>query len=89
MGELHVFEMSTGCDFVVAADDDDAWSVWCEFTGEDRADYEEGDDWERKPGDESMTIRGECGDAKSERRTMTCAEWAAENGRGFLSSTEC
>lgn len=44
------------CDWVVAASEDDAWNAWCEYTGEDRADYEDDWIWRLEPDDAPLTI---------------------------------
>ena len=89
---LHVFTMLIGPDTVVARDFDDAWTVWAEAYGEDRADYEEHDQWRRRPDGERLSIinedRASVSPDEWTRTTKTCGEWAAENGRGFLCSTE-
>lgn len=97
---LRVYD--NGCDQVVAESIDDAWQVWCETTGEDRADYDDME-WGEEPDDRLQTIRyEEYADLYSERPegatieakgdielvTATYGAWAKLNGRGWLCSTE-
>ena len=51
---LHVFENDT--DKVVAKDEEDAWAVWCEHTGERRSDHEEFWSWEQVPDHHEFSI---------------------------------
>lgn len=46
------------------------------------------DEWREVPADKPITIRNlhDCG--WDDKATKTASEWAAENGRGFLCSTE-
>jgi len=83
MSELHVYQMTGWCECVVAHDPTDAWAVWCENTGEKRADYPD-DDFELWPDDRPLTITmiDEPGQPKI---TKTGAQWAASDGRCHLS----
>jgi hypothetical protein len=85
--ELHVFEMVAGCDWVVAADEDDAWVVWCEHTGEQREDYERDGGFVAVPEDQMMIIMSDP-PLSGETEPLTAGEHAQASGRGFLCSTE-
>ena len=79
---------SDGTDTVVAASEHDAYAVWKEWCG---ADYHDADPFARLlelPADKVLAITTDDGPDGHEKRTQTCAEWAKENGRGFLCSTE-
>ena len=93
-----------GCDNVVAESIDDAWAVWCETTGESRADYDDME-WGELPDDELLTIRYEDGDYANlynerpdgatikddgsvELVTATHSAWAKLVRRGWLCSSE-
>lgn len=90
--QLHVF--SDEFDRVVAYDVDDAWTVWCEFTGGSREDYDD-NAFAKREDEKALKIwcnaagrpceHGEKGGAPVER---TCREWADREGRGFLCSSE-
>jgi len=47
-----------GFNHIVAKSIEDAWLVWCETTGEDRADYDEME-WGEESSDKRLTIRFE------------------------------
>lgn len=83
---LHVFTGSDGTDTVVAFSADDAWSVWEEHTGEKRGDYTDVE-WIRRQDDHELSIMPEP-EASKDKTTKTCRQWADDNGRGFLCSTE-
>lgn len=138
MSRLFVFKGD--CDHVVARDEEDAWEVWCESTGEIREDYEE-QYFELCPDDKTLSIwtddhdltQCSCQGIKDEfeqrykriveifarlprparvilapalpagpdtypnghvvgchrgAEVKTCRQWAEENGRDFLCSTE-
>jgi len=85
---LHVFEMTSGPDWVVAADVDDAWAVWSEHTGEKREDYEDSDGWEQLDDASDVRIAEDLSADALVWNTKTCAQWAADEGRCFLCSTE-
>jgi hypothetical protein len=95
MSELHVYHigdyLDTG-DTVIAVSPDDAWVVWEELIGEDRADYP---DYTPTlvPDDKVITItyRDGCfnyGMKPGEKVALTAAQWCERDGRGFLASTE-
>lgn len=70
-------------DWVIAASAEDALAVWVEMCGERDEDL---DPFERWPDDKPLTIvAGEDPDAKT---TMLPREWIAQEGRGWLCSTE-
>jgi hypothetical protein len=85
MSDLHVFKCDAGgiIDWVVAASADDATAVMAEQSG---GDWDEAikPAWLQLPDDEEMRITVE----DEGKVAKTCAEWARENGRGFLASTE-
>lgn len=83
---LHLFKLDDTCT-VVARDEDDAWAVWCDSIGEKREDYQ-GSSWEQVPDDELVSIIRDVYAEHHVKDTMTAAEWAAKDGRGFLCSTE-
>jgi len=88
VGALRVFEI--GPDKVVAHDEADAWAVWCAHTGESRDDYE-GEEARELPGDEPIRIlvdeKGRISDSGA-LVIMRAEKWAAQEGRGFLCSSE-
>ncbi len=76
-------------DWVVAKDEQDAWTVWCESSGESKEDYDDSMTWEEIPMDNVLTLfNDECGMAGDGPRSRTVEEWIKINGRGFLMSTE-
>lgn len=77
--DLHVF--SDDAEWYVAADRVDAASAWRKFTG---STVLYAPDFEQLPDDKPLTITIE----DEGKATKTCGEWARENGRGFLASTE-
>ncbi|HBU30655.1 MAG TPA: hypothetical protein DEB56_14775 [Thiobacillus sp.] len=94
---MHVYS-DNDCVWVVAESKLDACKAYAEFCGyEDVAEATEecGDgfdpsNWSELPDDSPLSIVEDeddlpCADAF---RTMTCAEWVAEQGRGFLCTTE-
>ena len=85
---MHVFKNEI-TEWVIAESPEDAVAVFLEHVGGTREDHEDYDfDFVQCPDGEPLTIRTDDGPAGTERRTQTCAEWAAEEGRGFLASTE-
>lgn len=84
---MHVWTNTT--DTVVAADIADAQRVWEEKIG---ATFEQEGmsiyDWRQVPDDEVITIRNVHDRGWDDAETRTAAEWAAQEGRGFLCSTE-
>ncbi len=86
---LHVFQSET--DWVIAADEADANAVLVEHYGETLEQLAEQEMLvHRQLADEALLpITNEDGpDGKPERVVMSCAEWAAKEGRSFLGSTE-
>lgn len=86
--ELRVWTDDT--DTVVAADLADAQKVWEEHHG---STFEQEmmtlDDWSQVPDDKPITIHNVDGrGTDDDKLTLTAAEWAARDGRGFLCSTE-
>lgn len=53
MGDLHVFQNEY--DWVIAESEEDAWAVWCAWSGEKREDYAD-DKFEQLPDDERLRI---------------------------------
>jgi hypothetical protein len=82
---LHAFII--GPDTYIAYDEDDAWACMEEQTGikRDSDDYE-GEVAVRVADDMPLRILLEEG--RPEAETKTAAEWCAQEGRGFLCSTE-
>ena len=84
---MRVFTDDT--DTVVAADLADARKVWEEHHG---STFEQEmmslEDWSEVPEDEVITICNFHGNGSDDKVTRTASEWAAQNGRGFLCSTE-
>ena len=82
---LHLYHIGD-CDTVVASDEADAWKVWKEYCG---LEPEEAD-WqvEAIPDSKVVRIRTDEG-AAAPVEQHTAAEWATQEGRGFLCSTEC
>ena len=90
MDDLHVWH--NGYDWVVATTAEDARAVEHEVSlggvcSHDDACDCEGDGWEQWPDDKTVTIHDLDGD-EGPTQTKTCAEWVAQQGRGFLCSTE-
>ena len=81
-------------DWVVAENVDDAWEVYLAHSGGEREDFD-GQELEEVPGDEPLKIW--CGDDGhptephsdgSALVTQRAEQWAAQEPRGFLGSTE-
>ena len=85
---LHVFEGEDEC--VVAYDNDDAWQVLFEFTGNNMSDFCDKEDfatfWTMLPDDSIMKIDVEGDDRIEDVVEKTCAEWTKINDRGYLCS---
>lgn len=62
-------------DFIVAESAGEASRLYFEFSGIDVPERE----WEALPGPKPLTITAEA-------TTKTCAEWAQENGKGYLAT---
>lgn len=100
--KLHVY--TNGIETVVASDVDDAWTVWCAYTGESRADYDRFEFFERVDSSTDLPVRFKNesvvpvalrdrielrkGKRLPVRVTATPEEWAQHFGRGFLCSAE-
>jgi hypothetical protein len=83
------------CDWVCAENVDDAWDVYAEHNGGKRADYDDDDcGMEEVPDNAPLKIWCNAGGTPDEPHgdnkliERTAAEWAAQEGRGFLCSTE-
>ncbi len=94
MDELHVFDI--GDDWVVARDLDDAWAVWLEFLGATAADdySDQREELTQISDTRELTIWvGDSGKPDEPHgegctlATMLAAEWARQQGRGFLASS--
>lgn len=91
MSGLHVF--GDDCEWIVARDAEDAAAIWCETSGCDR---EPEDGFDLLPDDSALSIWCDMDTGKPdeidgdncELVTLTCAEWAARLGRGYLGTTE-
>ena len=87
---LHVYKSE--CDWVVAESLEDAYAVNIEHCGITREDMAANDDGFGQLADDSkLTIaenENDDGGRTGEKVSKTCAEWAAEFGRGHLCSTE-
>jgi serine protease inhibitor len=84
MDKLNAY--SNDVDTVVAKSIEDAWTVWCETTGEEKEDYINEVDFYMLDETTQWTI--ENFDGCENTKTQTLKKWIEENGRGFLSSTE-
>ena len=76
-------------DTIVAEDLADVAIVLADHYGSSMA--EEGwtlDEWGLVTDDTSITIRNVHGNGWDDKETRSAAEWAKQNGRGFLCSTE-
>lgn len=73
-------------DTVIAYDREDAIALWAENIGED-PDFYDPTEWERLPDDKPVRIYEDDDTSKPPTEKMP-AEWIAQNGRGFLCSTE-
>ena len=80
---LHVYANDV-IDWIVASSPEEARTLAIEELGSGHYDIES-EEYELCSDDEPLTIRDE---DKNERVTKTCAEWCADNGKGFLCSTE-
>jgi hypothetical protein len=80
---LHVWH--DGYDWVVAESAEDAVDVECDITSNRLSDYDP-DEWQQLPDDKPLKIVD--WDGNGTDREQPCAAWVAENGRGFLCSTE-
>jgi len=95
---MHVFKFEGGeTEWVVAADLDDAWAVYCETMGGVRSDYD-GDELEvtQLPEDEPLSMwehpsgeLAEIGEDGARTVERPASERAAKEGRGFLGQTYC
>jgi hypothetical protein len=85
---FHVYTNVT--DFIVAESLDECWQLFEKHTGERRVDYEEGDPFGRLVDEMPIKILCENGrpSDSGEFATKTAAEWVAQEGKGFLCSTE-
>lgn len=81
MGGLHVFANDV-VEWVIARDEADATAVWHEFFGESEEPVDT--NWVRLEPWTVITVH----DDDLGVRTMTCAGWIVESGRGFLCTTE-
>lgn len=80
---------TNGTDTFVANDLADVANVYFEHTGVTlEQEMLTLDDFRELPGDEMKTICNLNDGGVDDKATKTCAEWAAENGRGLLCSTE-
>lgn len=79
---LNVYKNET--DWVVAESKEDASKVWCETSGAEFFDENWQGEWEMMDPASTISII----DDEGKKVTKTCQEWIAENGRGFLCSTE-
>ncbi len=85
---LHVFH-NDDSEWFVARDVDDAWKVAIELWGGTREEWEaDSVVLERCPDDSVIRINEAEEDAPPACRSLTCAEWAKSNGRGFLCATD-
>ena len=77
-------------DWVIAYDEEDAWNIWCESTGEKRENYEEEDGfWAAEPLNKKLNFYDEnMPDNRYRIRTQTTKKWIKELGRGFMMTTE-
>lgn len=85
MPELHVFT-DDGTEWYIAATLDDALAAQREHTGIGPDDQDR-EYWTEVPDESELGIYLD-EEREAEATTKTCAEWAAEKGRGFLCSTE-
>lgn len=93
MSELHVYRSQ--CDWWVAQTIDDAWAQMEKHYGETRAEIQTYDELTLLADDETIRVLCEK-DAAGVMRpsdggeyvTKTAAEWAKQEGRGMLCSTE-
>lgn len=78
--QLHVFE--TDYFLYVAIDEDDAWDLWCSNTTPHLQDSNRPFVcWTQLPDDLIIWL---CVNEYGYTEKKTCAEWANQNGRGFL-----
>jgi hypothetical protein len=85
------------CDWVIAENVDDAWAVYVEHCGGKREDWSEGEGYvmEEVRGDAPLVIwcgpdghPGETHVDGNAKVTKSAEQWAAQEPRGFLCSTE-
>jgi hypothetical protein len=81
---------TNGTDFYVAESLNECWALFEKHTGERRADYEEHDPFGQLVAEMPVKILCENGKPSDsgEFLTKTAAEWAKQEGKGFLCSTE-
>lgn len=73
-------------DWVIASSPADCNEAYAEHTGEPVSAIYDGEyDWRALPLDRTLNMHMDDGRGSVEQ---TCAEWIAEQGRGFLGSTE-
>ena len=84
MSNLHVFKHDQDGvkNWIVAASVEDATALLVSHGWDDEA--VDPDVWERLPDEQELSIAIE----DEGKIAKPCAEWARENGRGFLASTE-
>lgn len=84
MAQLHVYKNDV-IDCIVAESAEDARAIGLSYAGnsEEYRDLE----YSQLPDDQLKTIDWDDG-GEAGKITMTCAEWCAKNGKGFLCSTE-
>jgi len=82
---LHVYENEV-IDWIVAESEEEARAIGLSQSG----DSEEYKDLEytQCADDQPLTINWDDGPEGAGKMTLTCAEWCAKNGKGFLCSTE-
>lgn len=88
---LHVYTDENGVDTVIAYDEQDAKLVWEETTGtkwDEEFDANEG--FVQRDDDDELSIYmdEDCVREDANLTKMTCKEWAKQEGRCFLCSTE-
>lgn len=87
---LHVYVVND-CDWVCATDEWDALQAWREHlrntVGDDPDTYGQVN-VEPEPDEKTLRLLFDEDDPSLSSGAKTCAEWANENGRGFLASTE-
>ena len=91
---LHLYVTPDETEWVIAADEDDAWRVREDHTGEERDDF--GETWWKELAPTDMLeifvdADGDPTDPSEDGATtmnLSAAEWIARRGRGWLCTTE-
>jgi hypothetical protein len=77
---MHLF--TNDYEIISAADVDDVWALWCDLTGNRRADFEAETEWRQIPDSQPVAI-----DVDGVTETKPASEWAGM-GRRWVGGEE-